>query len=88
MTLAVVGLFSTTTLAQDLGQELTAQERAEIMAHVEKVTQTFLQAVENDKPLTDLSQECPADMVAQDPEYYSDNPDTQKFCVANPCHCF
>jgi len=57
-------------------------------ADLDRITELFTMAVELEQPLTDLSKTCPIDLEPKDPEYYSDNPDTQKFCVANPCHCF
>jgi len=57
-------------------------------ADLDRITELFTMAVELEIPLTDLSKTCPIDQEPKDPEYYSDNPDTQKFCVANPCHCF
>lgn len=86
VSLALAGIVSGQALAQE--QTLTAQERAEISNILEETTKVFLDAVERGEPLTDLSKSCPEDAVAKDPEYYSDNPETQKYCVANPCHCF
>lgn len=78
--LAVVAMLSTPALAtQDT--EATSQQ-------LDSITELFLTAIENGTPLTDLSKQCPLDQQPREPEYYSDDPETQKFCVANPCHCF
>ena len=54
---------------------------------IQRAIEILEKAIETGTPLTDISKECPPDMVPQPPEYYSDNPETQKYCVANPCHC-
>jgi len=49
------------------------------------------QVVENAKNgifLTDISKQCPIDAQPPSPDYkYSDNPETQKWCMENSCHC-
>lgn len=67
---------------------LATQDEEAIGQQLDSVTELFLTAIENGTPLTDLSKQCPVDQQPREPEYYSDDPETQKFCVANPCHCF